>query len=73
MISAQRSSASSSPSAASATPATFEQGKSNLRLIDGEELVGLILQHYEAFDARHKGLLPLRRVCVPEVLGELEG
>lgn len=52
---------------------TFEQGKSNLRLIDGEELVGLILQHYEAFDARHKGLLPLRRVYVPEVLEEMEG
>lgn len=52
---------------------TFEQGKSNLRLIDGDELVGLILQHYEAFDARHKGLLPLRRVYVPEVLEEIEG
>jgi Uncharacterized conserved protein len=49
----------------------FEQSKSNLRLIDGEELVELIFQHYEHFDARHKGLLPLRRVYVPETL-ELE-
>jgi restriction system protein len=46
----------------------FEQSKSNLRLIDGEELVELIFQHYEHFDARHKGLLPLRRVYVPETL-----
>jgi restriction system protein len=49
----------------------FEQSKSNLRLIDGAELVQLIFQHYEHFDARHKGLLPLRRVYVPEAL-ELE-
>jgi restriction system protein len=46
----------------------FEQGKGNLRLIDGEELVQLIFQHYEHFDARHKGILPLRRVYVPEPL-----
>lgn len=44
----------------------FEQGKANLRLIDGDEFVDLILQHYDQFDARHKGLLPLRRVYVPE-------
>jgi restriction system protein len=46
----------------------YEQSKSNLRLIDGEELVGLIFQHYERFDSRHKGLLPLRRVYVPELI-----
>ena len=46
----------------------FERGKGNLRLIDGDELVDLIFQHYERFDARHKGLLPLRRVYVPEAI-----
>lgn len=46
----------------------FEQGKANLRLIGGEELVDLILQNYERFDARHKGMLPLRRVYVPEAI-----
>jgi restriction system protein len=40
--------------------------KSNLRLIDGEELVELVLAHYEAFDSRYKGLLPLKRVYVPD-------
>lgn len=50
----------------------FELGKGNLRLIDGDELVGLILQHYEHFDARHKGLLPLRHVYVPEALEDLD-
>ncbi|WP_316398027.1 restriction endonuclease [Bradyrhizobium sp. 33ap4] len=46
----------------------YEQSKSNLRLIDGDELVQLIFQHYEHFDSRHKGLLPLRRVYVPEAI-----
>lgn len=48
----------------------FERGKSNLRLIDGEELVNLILTHYEQFDSRYKGLLPLKKVYVPEPLQE---
>lgn len=47
---------------------TFEQSKANLRLIDGDELVELILSHYEAFDSKHKGLLPLRRVYVPQAV-----
>jgi restriction system protein len=49
------------------TPAiNFAKSKSNLRLIDGDELVKLIFQHYDQFDSRYKGLLPLRRVYVPE-------
>ncbi len=49
------------------------RAKSNLRLIDGEELVNLVLQHYEQFDSKYKGLLPLKRVYVPEPLEEAEG
>ncbi len=44
----------------------FARSKPNLRLIDGEELVQLIFDHYEQFDSRYKGLLPMRRVYVPE-------
>lgn len=44
----------------------FERSRGNLRLIDGDELVELIFAHYERFDMRHKGLLPLRRVYIPE-------
>ena len=47
---------------------TFARNQSNLRLVDGEELVSLIYQHYEKFDSRYKGLLPLRRVYVPEAI-----
>ena len=49
---------------------SFARSKSNLRLIDGTELVDLVLHHYEEFDSRYKGLLPLRRVYVPEPLDE---
>lgn len=44
----------------------FARGKSNLRLIDGAELTTLVLAHYDQLDARYKGLLPLKRVYVPE-------
>jgi restriction system protein len=45
---------------------SFARSKANLRLIDGGELVSLISQHYEKFDSRYKGLLPLKRVYVPD-------
>jgi restriction system protein len=48
----------------------FARSKSNLRLIDGPELVDLVLQHYEQFDSRYKGLFPLKQVYVPESLKE---
>jgi restriction system protein len=51
---------------------TFGRSKTNLRLIDGEELVDLILEHYEQFDSGYKGFLPLKRVYVPEVLKDAE-
>jgi restriction system protein len=48
----------------------FARSKSNLRLIDGDDLVSLILQHYEQFDPQYKGLIPLKKVYVPEALEE---
>lgn len=47
---------------------TFARNKSNLRLIDGQELVSLIMEHYDKFDSRYKALIPLKRVYVPEPL-----
>lgn len=46
----------------------FESGKPNLRLIDGDEFVQLILDHYESFDSQHKGILPLQKVYVPQAI-----
>jgi len=51
---------------------SFAQGKSNLRLVDGDELVNLVLRHYETLDSKYKGLLPLKRVYIPEALEETE-
>ncbi len=50
-----------------------ERSKANLRLIDGSELVELILEHYDQFGSRYKNLLPLRRIYVPDLLQESEG
>jgi restriction system protein len=43
----------------------FARSKSNLRLIDGDGLVQLVLEHYEDLDTKFKALIPLRRVYVP--------
>jgi restriction system protein len=48
----------------------FAKSKSNLRLIDGVELVDLIMEHYEKFDSKYKGLIPLKKVYVPEIIEE---
>jgi restriction system protein len=45
---------------------TFARGRSNLRLIDGEVLVDLILAHYEEFDSKYKAIVPLKRVYAPD-------
>jgi restriction system protein len=51
---------------------SFAKSKTNLRLIDGDELVDLVYQHYEQFDSRYKSVLPLRRVYVPLATDETE-
>lgn len=48
----------------------FAFGKGNLRLIDGDELVDLIFDYYDDLDPRYKGMIPLKRVYVPEALSE---
>lgn len=50
----------------------FATSKSNLRLIDGDQLVDLFLQYYDRLDSRYKGLIPLKRVYVPETLEDIE-
>jgi restriction system protein len=44
----------------------FARTKSNLRLVDGEALVELVLEHYEALDSKYKGMIPLRKAYIPE-------
>ena len=44
----------------------FAHNKNNLRLIDGPELINLILEHYDRFDMHYKALIPLKRVYIPD-------
>jgi len=48
----------------------FAFGKRNLRLIEGNDLVNLVYEYYPHLDAKYKGLIPLRRVYIPETLTE---
>ncbi len=49
---------------------TFANSKSNLRLVDGADLVNLIFEYYEQFDAKYKGVLPLKKIYVPQTIEE---
>lgn len=48
----------------------FAFGKHNLRLIDGYELVDLIYKYYDKLDGKYKGMIPLKKVYIPESLSE---
>jgi len=50
----------------------FAKSKANLRLIDGSELVDIILIHYEKFNSKYKGILPLKSIYVPQKVDESE-
>ncbi len=39
---------------------------SKIRLLDGASVAGLVLQHYEALDAKYKSIVPLKRVYAPD-------
>lgn len=46
----------------------FARSKSNLRLIDGDELIELILINYEKLDSKYKAMIPLKKVYIPTVV-----
>jgi restriction system protein len=48
----------------------FERSKHNLRLIEGEELVTLIFNHYDQFEPRYQMLLPMKKVYIPSVVSK---
>ena len=45
----------------------FAESKPNLRLIDGYELVDIILEHYDELDIKYKNTIPLNKVFLPSV------
>jgi len=44
----------------------FASQKSNLRLIDSEEFMNLILRYYDKLDSKYKGIIPLKKVFIPQ-------
>ena len=50
----------------------LEAERPNLRLIDGTELVTLLLTHYDDLDSRYKSLFPVRTVWARDVVAEGE-
>ena len=49
----------------SADARTFEQTKSNLRLLDGKDVVDLVQRHYAKFSPRYRALIPLKQTFSP--------
>ncbi|MEO5938808.1 MAG: restriction endonuclease [Sphingomonas sp.] len=47
-----------------------ERNNPRLRLLDGEDFVQLVLQHYTALSARYRTMFPLKQIYVPDLLGD---
>lgn len=43
----------------------FARSKPNIRLVGGEEFIGLLLKHYEGLSPQYRGVFPLRQVWMP--------
>lgn len=46
----------------------FERNKPKLRLIDGEQLVELIMQYYGNLSPKYRTMLPLKQIYIPDIL-----
>lgn len=45
----------------------LERNRAKLRLIDGEQFVDMVLQHYPKMSPRFRGLIPLKQIYVPDL------
>jgi restriction system protein len=43
----------------------WAKSKPNIKLIDGDKLIELVLEHYDGMDPRYKSMIPLKRVYLP--------
>ncbi|WP_173645090.1 restriction endonuclease [Polycladidibacter stylochi] len=46
----------------------LERNRPKLRLIDGEQLVELVLEHYDKLSARFRTMIPLKQIYVPDIM-----
>lgn len=47
-----------------------ERNTPRLRLLDGEEFVQLVLQHYAQLSPRYRTMIPLKQIYVPDLIAE---
>ena len=47
-----------------------ERNTPRLRLLDGEQLVQMILTHYPKMSPRYRTMIPLKQIYVPDLLAE---
>jgi restriction system protein len=47
----------------------LERNRSKLRLIDGEQFVELVLEHYGQLAPRYRSIIPLKQIYVPDLQG----
>ena len=47
----------------------LERNRSKLRLIDGEQFVELVMEHYGRLAPRYRSLIPLKQIYVPDLQG----
>lgn len=45
----------------------LERNRAKLRLIDGEQFVEMVMQHYPKMSPRFRGLIPLKQIYVPDL------
>ena len=45
----------------------LERNKAKLRLIDGDELADLVMEHYERMSPKYRLILPLKKIYVPDL------
>jgi len=43
----------------------LERSKPNIRIIDGDELATLVLNHYTNLDAKYRNFIPLKQIFIP--------
>lgn len=47
-----------------------ERNAPRLRLLDGEELVEIVLEHYAKLSPRYRTMIPLKQIYVPDLISE---
>ena len=45
----------------------MERNRAKLRLINGEQFVELVFEHYTSLSPRYRAMIPLKQIFVPDL------